>query len=388
MKVLVAVCLLGLVSLEVNGAPTPVAEVEIPKFVGRYYQMAHNVYSTMAGQPNTTCATIEYGVEDATTLTVDNRYRFATPTGNLVRTTGTAKTTDTPGVLEVKFDEIPTVFDYYVIKLGPVDDNNQYSYAVITDGDMNTLYVLMRDASKFVDPLKTELMTFLSDQGFTDDMKKPIETYQGSDCILPPAFDDLELVKAVDPNMMVGNHFVIYNNKNINDRVSANSKCATVQYGKVNDTTLSVANRFRVGSVDGKEDTSGTGFALTTDNPAVFVVKFNGYPMDFDYRIVKVGPSMTNAEGESVYSYLVVTDKMKNSLYVLARDVEEFMDKYNDAVLTMISEIGFDSQTSKPLLQYHDSSCKYPDGFTSGAGSLVSLGMASLLLISTLYQLF
>jgi len=390
MKVLVAVCLLGLLAVDVRGdAPTPVPEVDVPKYVGKWYQVYHNVYATLAGQPNTTCATIEYGVQDPTTLTVDNRYRIASPTGELSRTTGTAKITGTPGVLEVKFDNVPAPFNYYIMMLGPVDENNQYSYAAISDEGKRSLFFLVRDLDTIKnETIKTMFLTFATNNGFTSDEQKPIETYQGSDCLIPPQFEDPVLVEALDIDMYVGNWYMMYNNKNINDRVSANSKCATIQYGKVNATTLSVANRFRKGSPDGEVDTSGTGYAYATDNPAVFVVRFTGYPMAFDYRVMKVGPIMTDDAGMSKYSSSLVTDKNKNSVYVLVRDIEEFKEKYNDDVLEDLKMWGFDSQTSSPLLQYHGSDCKYPDGYTAGAGSMASLGMASLLLISTLYQLF
>ena len=49
--------------------------------------------------------------------------------------------------------------------------------------------------------------------------------------------------------------------------------------GKINDTTVSVDNRFRKG-VEGEEDIT-TGYAVTTDTPGMLSVKFDNVPRTF-----------------------------------------------------------------------------------------------------------
>merc|ERR1712170_333793 len=53
-------------------------------------------------------------------------------------------------------------------------------------------------------------------------------------------------------------------------------------------------------------------------------VFFGGSPVGAPYWIVKLGP-VVNGQ----YDYAVVTDGLKASLFVLARDVDTFNEKYD-----------------------------------------------------------
>merc|ERR1712044_30746 len=108
-------------------------------------------------QPNCTCNTVEYGIDSPTRIVEDNRFRRVSPTGELDRTTGYADLTDTPGVLQIQFDNIEQPFQYSVFALGsPMTELGQYPWAVVSDSGGRSLYGLVRDKNDFesVDKIK------------------------------------------------------------------------------------------------------------------------------------------------------------------------------------------------------------------------------------------
>lgn len=57
--------------------------------------------------------------------------------------TAAAPNASRPGELRVTFSSVPFPGSYWVVKLGPVE-NNQYQYSVVTDRFGLTLFVLVR----------------------------------------------------------------------------------------------------------------------------------------------------------------------------------------------------------------------------------------------------
>ena len=72
--------------------------------------------------------------------------------------------------------------------------------------------------------------------------------------------------------------------------------------------------------------------------------------------VVQLGPP--TFEGDQ-YQYSVVTDRFKISLFVLARDVEEFKQYYDAEVLTKLKEQGLYKFYNKPTVTYQGEDCKY-----------------------------
>ena len=51
---------------------------------------------------------------------------------------------------------------------------------------------------------------------------------------------------------------------------------------------------------------------------------------------------------------------MKMGLYVLARDVETFRQKYEHEVLQFVAQQGFNSPINKPIAIPQNDKCQYP----------------------------
>ena len=65
-------------------------------------------------------------------------------------------------------------------------------------------------------------------------------------------------------------------------------------------------------------------------------------------------------EKNGLYEYSVATDPMKLGLYVLARDVETFRQKYEHEVLQFVAKQGFIWPYNEPIAIPQNDNCQYP----------------------------
>jgi len=99
-------------------------------------------------------------------------------------------------------------------------------------------------------------------------------------------------------------------------------KCITAQYGLEGNITVinSQLNR-----TNGLEQIKGYAYSTSPD-PGKLTVHLEGVPVDSPYWIVKLGDSVDE------YTYSIVTVPSGISLWVLARNVKEFYEKYDAEV--------------------------------------------------------
>eukprot|EP01032_Pedospumella_encystans_P026244 gene26244-29642_t len=64
--------------------------------------------------------------------------------------------------------------------------------------------------------------------------------------------------------------------------------------------------------------------------------------------------------GQTQYPYAIVSVPFQTSLFILARDVEEFRLKYKDVVLELVKDMGYTYFFNKPIETYHSAACNYP----------------------------
>ena len=72
--------------------------------------------------------------------------------------------------------------------------------------------------------------------------------------------------------------------------------------------------------------------------------------------MVQLGPATYRG---NQYQYSVVTDPLKLSLFVLARNVTEFKQKYDAEVLAKVKQQGFTKFYDKPTDIYQGKDCMY-----------------------------
>ena len=90
----------------------------------------------------------------------------------------------------------------WIIKLGPLEETFPsvplYQYAVVTDSQRVTLFVLARDPQEFRARFDEEVLAFVKEEGFTRFYNAPKATVQEPDCIYagvpPPDAKEMEVI--------------------------------------------------------------------------------------------------------------------------------------------------------------------------------------------------
>ena len=72
--------------------------------------------------------------------------------------------------------------------------------------------------------------------------------------------------------------------------------------------------------------------------------------------MIQLGPPTFNG---NYYQYSVVSGPEKLDLFVLARNVTEFKQRYDEEVLTKLKEQGFTRIYNKPTDTYQGNDCMY-----------------------------
>ncbi|CAD5119531.1 DgyrCDS8132 [Dimorphilus gyrociliatus] len=175
--------------LDSNNKPiVPVNEVNLKKYIGRWYQAYASKFAIERTERNGFCCTADYKILSESSISVFNAMRIGSPTGPPSNISGYAYTTDRPGVLKVKFYRIPYPGNYWIIKLGPkiYGSEGLYEYAIVSEPTKRNLFVLARDPESFFDKYDKEVRDFLISQGFNNPKNPIVRTFEGSDCIYPP----------------------------------------------------------------------------------------------------------------------------------------------------------------------------------------------------------
>jgi lysozyme C len=120
--------------------------------------------------------------------------------------------------------------------------------------------------------------------------------------------------------------------------------CAVADYLILDANNISVLNSQidKDGSLD-----QITGYAFYSDGNSggQLTVDLEGTPGNAPYWVIELGPVINNE-----YQYSIVSDNLKLSLFVLARNVTEFYDLYDDEVRKSLEQYGFTKNINKPLV--------------------------------------
>lgn len=172
-------------------SPDTVDELVLSSYTGLWYQMAADaiVYNTF--EKDAYCATAQYADKGDGTISVHNYATIGSPDGETYIIDGYAygSNPEEPGQFKVHFDsEDSAPFDapYWVLELGPINADNLYDWAIVSDNVSYFLFVLARDPETYNQKYKAEVDQILVDLGFTG-RTAPIDTYHGSDCVYESA---------------------------------------------------------------------------------------------------------------------------------------------------------------------------------------------------------
>ena len=127
--------------------------------------------------------------------------------------------------------------------------------------------------------------------------------------------------------------------------------CVYANYTPITNNEFHILNAQRKDSITGPYD-SIEGYGKTTDTGGELLIYLSGQHVA-PYWIIKIGPIINNE-----YQYSVVSDPYKIGLYVLARDVNEYYELYNDEVMKFLNETGFNHIYNSPIKTIQDG-CVY-----------------------------
>merc|ERR1712100_267982 len=133
------------------------------------------------------CDTALYGDNGDGTISVHNYATIGAPDGDVYTIDRYAygSNPEEPGQFMVHFDaeeSFPFDAPYWVLELGPLNANNLYDWAIVSDNFGSTLFVLARDVATFNENYKEDVYEIVAELGFTG-RKAPIDIYQGEDCV-------------------------------------------------------------------------------------------------------------------------------------------------------------------------------------------------------------
>ena len=125
-------------------------------------------------------------------------------------------------------------------------------------------------------------------------------------------------------------------------------KCITAEYGLLDDGNISVLNS-QLNQNNELEQISGYAYYTNSSEPGKLTVHLDGTPVDAPYWIVNLGEEI-NQE----YQYSIITTPSGISLWVLARDIDTFLENYDQEVTQYLDNNGYNY---KPI--EHDVYCEY-----------------------------
>ena len=157
-------------------------------------------------------------------------------------------------------------------------------------------------------------------------------------------------IKSLNVTQYMGRWLQTYEDLFTRSTFLNNSYCARATYALGANGNVSVLNEEHYMSPTGPVQ-SIRGWAMQVDakEPGQLMVVLGGAPFPAPYWILQVGPVAFDQ-----YEYAIVSDPIRLSLFVLARNVARFRARYEAEVLQFLKSNGFTSEVNKPIAMVQD----------------------------------
>lgn len=157
-------------------------------------------------------------------------------------------------------------------------------------------------------------------------------------------------VDELDLSLYMGRWYQVY--KNSFDMVfQGKGTCAVADYNLLTKN-VTVLNS-QVDEDDAIDQISGYAYYQPNTSGGELTVVLEGTPRPAPYWVIELGPIINDE-----YQYSIISDNNKISLFVLARNVTDFYNKYNKDVEKKLVAYGFTKELNKPLTMSQDN-CDY-----------------------------
>jgi lipocalin len=163
-------------------------------------------------------------------------------------------------------------------------------------------------------------------------------------------------VKELNRTAYLGRFYQMYGDAFVDLTFENSSYCSTADYGVYPNNTISVWNRERQFNTSGPERQI-FGWASVDDpsQPGELTVHLETTEFPAPYWVYQLGPIV-----DGKYDYSIVSDPLKLSLFVLARNVSRFNALYDRNVTAYLAAQGFNGLLNTPI-PVGQEGCKYWD---------------------------
>lgn len=157
-----------------------------------------------------------------------------------------------------------------------------------------------------------------------------------------------QTVPELNQTQYLGRWYQVYSDAAVYITFENSSYCDTADYGVNPNGTISVLNRERQYGPSGPERIiNGWAAVDSTAEPGQLTVHLQTVEFPAPYWVYQLGPATYNG---NQYQYAVVSDPLKFTLFVLARNVTTFMTTWSASVLAYLQDNGFTGLFNTPLL--------------------------------------
>lgn len=159
-------------------------------------------------------------------------------------------------------------------------------------------------------------------------------------------------VPVLEQERYLGHWYQMYSDLAVELSFENNSYCVTADYGLNANGTVSVLNRERQDSVTGaSRRILGWASAPNASAPGELQVHLQTTEFAAPYWVLALGPPTWNG---SQYEYSVVSDPLRLTLFVLARNVTEFNERWDTEVRSFLEVNGFNQLWNTPVPTVQD----------------------------------
>jgi apolipoprotein D and lipocalin family protein len=163
-------------------------------------------------------------------------------------------------------------------------------------------------------------------------------------------------VSVLNQTQYLGHWVQVYSDLVVDATFENSSFCDTADYALYPNTTISVWNRERQFNTSGPErQIFGWASAEDPAKPGELTVHLETTGFPAPYWVYQLGPVVNDQ-----YQYSIVSDPLKLTLFVLARNVSTFFNQYNTEVLRYLNETGFTEVWNRPILTVQDGCRPFP----------------------------
>lgn len=165
-------------------------------------------------------------------------------------------------------------------------------------------------------------------------------------------------VAELNRTLYLGRWYQAYSDFAVEATFENNSYCVTADYGIYPNDTVSVLNRERQYNVSGPiRRVLGWADVANVSEPGELTVHLQTADFPAPYWVYELGPPTYNG---SLYEYSVVSDPLKFTLFVLARNLTTFFSTWASGVLDRLKADGYTEFWNTPVATIQDG-CEYWD---------------------------